>query len=657
MANKLRPEIDSFLFHLVGDEDSVAAKEADLQARQQRDLTSRETVDLRYLEPPDDEPLREILYNVTPRDIDVDRVRRIIEDAQREEDVERAEAVEPTPNYQRGIPVLIEARPGWSGEGVAGFRRGTSLGNFVTGHAHVAAIRALSTDPDVIRLEISRDAGHSDLNESVSAVRGDRVHTATHPEKGANAIVGVIDSGLDVLHECFLDEQGNTRIIALWDQTDPSQSGPPGDDGQPMYGKLYKQSDIERIVSNGVEPPELGRDGEGHGTHVTSIAAGRKVGAFAGGLAPEAKLLFVKPKLDTPLGDPNSIGYSVAHVDALSFMDQTATNEGLPLVVNLSLGMNAGAHDGTSTLEAAFDRFTGGGRLPGRVLVKSAGNAAENRLHARFQVGTEQVVHLQWKSRSMRRKADLIEVWFHSADDLHFSLIAPGNSGTTPKIHHDLGAAAINGQFTSRNEYSMTLDRFHRDNGDARLSIRITRGDARRIEIGTWSLRVQAKAVLSSGNVDAWIERDDKRPIGFENHVSTDGTLSIPGTANTVISVAALDRKMEGQVMMFSSRGSTRDGRQRPDIGAPGNKIEAAQSTTASGVVSKQGTSMAAPHVAGAIALLLSKLEGSNPGVWLNANQIRAALSQSSRGFNGHWNSARGWGMLDTDSLLSLFDD
>ena len=67
------------------------------------------------------------------------------------------------------------------------------------------------------------------------------------------------------------------------------------------------------------------------------------------------------------------------------------------------------------------------------------------------------------------------------------------------------------------------------------------------------------------------------------------------------------------------------------------------------------GTSMAAPHVTGAIALLLSQQQAAGPGAQLNANQVRAAISQSSRGFNGHWNSLRGWGLLDAQEMLNLF--
>jgi hypothetical protein len=39
-------------------------------------------------------------------------------------------------------------------------------------------------------------------------------------ESGDQALIAIIDEGIDVFHNAFLDESGNTRIIAIWDQTD-----------------------------------------------------------------------------------------------------------------------------------------------------------------------------------------------------------------------------------------------------------------------------------------------------------------------------------------------------------------------------------------------------------------------------------------------------
>ena len=68
---------------------------------------------------------------------------------------------------------------------------------------------------------------------------------------------------------------------------------------------------------------------------------------------------------------------------------------GLPVVVNMSQGINAGAHDGKSVLEGGFNRFT---RLKrGRVLVKSAGNERGRRGHARLTVPPGGVDDLVWR--------------------------------------------------------------------------------------------------------------------------------------------------------------------------------------------------------------------------------------------------------------------
>jgi subtilisin family serine protease len=86
-------------------------------------------------------------------------------------------------------------------------------------------------------------------------------------------------------------------------------------------------------------------------------------------------------------------------------------------------------------------------------------------------------------------------------------------------------------------------------------------------------------------------------------------TISItdPGNADQVITVGATHRARPHTygVSYFSSRGPTGDGRVKPDLVAPGEKITAPLPNGASGV--KDGTSMAAPHVSGAAAMLMAR--------------------------------------------------
>lgn len=86
-------------------------------------------------------------------------------------------------------------------------------------------------------------------------------------------------------------------------------------------------------------------------------------------------------------------------------------------------------------------------------------------------------------------------------------------------------------------------------------------------------------------------------------------TISItdPGNADMVITVGATHRARPHTygVSYFSSRGPTGDGRSKPDLVAPGEKITAPLPRGMYGL--KDGTSMAAPHVSGAAAMLMAR--------------------------------------------------
>ena len=135
--------------------------------------------------------------------------------------------------------------------------------------------------------------------------------------------------------------------------------------------------------------------------------------------------------------------------------------------------------------------------------------------------------------------------------------------------------------------------------------------------------------VFSSGN-DGDGKGNPLDPKGDEGY----GSITAPGTAKNVITVGAAESVRDSgtdgcgvtnsgansasDIINFSGRGPTQDGRMKPDLVAPGTHIAGASPQhagyTGTGVCNKDfgstfyslvsGTSQAAPHVAGAAALL-----------------------------------------------------
>jgi subtilisin family serine protease len=487
-------------------------------------------------------------------------------------------------------------------------------------------------------------------DSAMKAIRADEVRRLVGGvwtgATGAGVIVGVYDTGLDFRHDDFLDANGRTRLLGLWDQT-RSGTPPPGF----ALGHYCSQDAIQRVIDSPTDTsPCPEQDSNGHGTHTAGSAAGDgSAGVPPGsathpyaGVAPMADLIIVK-------GGNGSFSESNI-LDGLRWLESQARALNRPMVVNLSLGGQTGAHDGSRLYEQGIDNLS----RAGFIVVISAGNEGSNG-NVRNRDGSPYVfspvyIHGSGLAVTGTTREFTFEIpaftpsagacnegvgfnlWYEGQDSLRVTLVRP--DGTSHE--HDRGAASSQDSPGGNIHISNAPSGPNPNNGAYEVLIQTNDCGASRAApaAGTWRLRVTTLGTGSGQAFHFWMNQNSlggsaiaRGRLGFDNRY----VVGSPGNARTAITVGAsaarncwpsgttqicyLQVEEIGDLARFSSGGPTRDGRLKPEITAPGIAVVSALSRNAVVATNRitpdlahlanQGTSMAAPQVTGTVALML----------------------------------------------------
>lgn len=480
---------------------------------------------------------------------------------------------------------------------------------------------------------------------------------------GRGVLAGIIDSGIDYQSAEFLNDNGETRIQFLWDQTllpasvNAAQTEETGETLPPaaspegfQTGVEFTKSRIDEALKSR-EPQRIvpSIDSTGHGTAVAAIAAASgnlRAGQY-GGVAPESELIVVK------LGVParESFPRTTELMRALTYVVRKAVSLGKPIAINLSFGNTYGSHDGTSLVERFVDNIaeigrtvicvgsgnegaTGGhvaGRLSGDLLGNQGRGTGQGQTVAGGQQGTRIELNV-----AAYQPAINVQLWKEYTDHFVISLISP--SGQTEiidtlvigKHRFVLDNTELLCYVGEPSPYSVSQEVYFDFLPEGSY-----------VSAGVWTFELLSEASVI-GNYDFYLPSHVILNAGTRFFTPTPvKTLTIPSTAGKVITVGAYDVTYDSYAD-FSGRGyplqssvaeRINPGSMKPDIAAPGVGIQTIipgnQITTVS------GTSFAAPFVTGAAALLMEWgiVRGNDP--YLYGEKVKAYLRRGARKMRG----------------------
>lgn len=528
---------------------------------------------------------------------------------------------------------------------------------------------------------------------------------------GDGVYVGVVDTGFDVRHPDLRDADGSTRVAWLIDFS----RGPAGIHAalEDEYGctsedlpcRILDAAALDELLTNAVTGDEP-KDRRGHGTHVASLAAGNGLSQDPPsyvGIAPRATLALAQV-----MGADGSIDEASVLLGA-RFIFERAAEAGAAAAVNISLGTDFGAHDGSSTIERSLASLVGPGRA-GRVLVVAAGNSAAQAAGLTNDypepLGVHTEVHVPERTTvkvpilTLASAANALGsafVWLQSrpGDRLRIGFDA-GLGGAIRWVESgDTRAFAIE---DSGGEFDVTVVN---DPSESDAGLGVGSGSAAVVISGVWQPgRSFVLHLEGQGTAQIWVEGSGALAPGGSGGVflprsTKEGSITIPASDPNLIAVGATLNRSEwpsdsdeaentvpaldvplDSVAYFSSAGPNSLGDLKPELVAPGAYVVGAMSRDAdpredpfsifaTGACSdpgcqvvddahavSSGTSMAAPLVAGASALLLQR----DPT--LTVAEVRTLLQAGSRAVGGSVAEEQqaGAGVLDVLGSLRVQD-
>lgn len=392
--------------------------------------------------------------------------------------------------------------------------------------------------------------------------------------EGEGVLVGFVDTGIDYTHQAFRNEDGSTRIEYIYDLSEG--------------GKVYDKNIINEAL-NSEDPFSIvsSTDTVGHGTHVAGIAcAGGKIDPEYYGVAPKSSIAMVK------IGR-TQFALSTQVMRGIQFLIDKSKEINMPLVINISLSTNDGAHNGSSLFEQYISTVA---TVETVTIVIAAGNEGAAAHHVGGIIDSTNEVSLNIAPAELNV---IMNLYKSILPRISIELLSPRGIGSG-EIY--ISEGFIEGRIgDSMYQIYTTGPKPFDISGE--IGIVLT-GANEYITPGQWRI-IMRRVNEYSGTFDMWLPiSEGLSTVTRFLSPTINNTLGIPATVQNVISVGSYNA-LTNTISPFSGRGKEYVGQyMKPDVVAPG---EGVYSVIPGGRTDKKsGTSMAAPNVSGICALMMS---------------------------------------------------
>ena len=448
---------------------------------------------------------------------------------------------------------------------------------------------------------------------------------------GRGVLICIADSGIDYLHEDFINADGTSKILYIWDQT--KDGNPPED----FYiGTEYTNEDINNAIAN--NDNSLTTDEVGTGTLISGICAGlgRQNRAYEG-VAPGAELIIVKLKTE------NNYTQDIYLYAARQYAIKKAAKLNRPIIFNDSVGNNflAGYIRGVVENEISL--------LYGYCEVAAVGNESNTETHTSGIISAKgEVQEVEFEVTKTEENLQ-IYMWVDRPDEINLRIISP--TGEESKSINAGYYVFLEGLFNFENtRYNINFIYPTTFSGQQLVQISLSN-----VTSGIWKLRLEG-VFITSGRYNIYMNNRAFLQEGTR-FIEPDPlyTVNYPAVQRFVISVGAYDLKNRN-IWPPSSRGPNIQGDMNPILVAPGVDIIGPYPQNTYGRLT--GTAAAAAYVTGVAALFYQYVivDGRYPNFGFSQD-VNTFLQLGATRSNDivYPNTSYGFGLLNARGMFDQF--